>query len=163
MNSPNSFTESKMKTCGRCMKSKQEDEFSKKRGGKQPYCKLCQSEYQKEYYRNNHAAQIARCGKRRDEQEIRNQQGVIDYLKTHPCVDCGETDIVVLQFDHVRGIKKKELCTMVSSGSSWETLLKEIAKCDVRCANDHARRTAAQQKNYKFQSVASASGSIGDF
>ena len=28
--------------------------------------------------------------------------------------------------------------------ASWSALELEIAKCDVRCANDHRRRTAAQ-------------------
>jgi hypothetical protein len=145
-----------MKTCPRCEKSKDaEKDFAKKRGGKQPFCKACQSDYQKVYYRENKAAQIARCSKRRDEQENRNQRHLIEYLQTHPCVDCGETDITVLQFDHVRGEKKAELCRMVSSGSTWNSLLKEIAKCEVRCANDHARKTAKAQNNYKFQWAAS--------
>ncbi len=142
------LSESEMKTCPRCKKSKDaEKEFANKCGGKQPFCKLCQSEYQKTYYRANKAAQVARCNKRRDEQVKLNQQKIIDYLLEHQCVDCGETDIVVLQFDHVRGKKRLEIGRMTTF--SWPTIEKEIAKCEVRCANDHIRRTAVQQKNYK--------------
>jgi len=146
-----------MKTCPRCEKSKDaEKDFAKKRGGRQPFCKVCQSEYQKIYYRENKAAQIARCGKRRDEEVKRNQIYLIDYLKDHPCVDCGESDIVVLQFDHVRDKKAEDISRMMSY--PWKTILKEISKCEVRCANDHARRTSERRKDYKW--TAGVSGNI---
>ncbi len=137
-----------MKTCPRCKKSKDvSKDFAKKCGGKQPFCKLCQSEYQKTYYRKNRAAQIARCNKRREEQVKTNQQNLIEYLLVHPCVDCGEIDIVVLQFDHVRGQKHLEIGRMMMY--PWKRIQEEISKCEVRCANDHTRRTAVQQGNYK--------------
>lgn len=71
-------------------------------------------------------------------------QKVFEYLQAHPCVDCGEHDPVVLEFDHVRGEKKQDIAMMINNGASWERLLTEIEKCDVRCANDHRRRTASQ-------------------
>ncbi len=63
-----------------------------------------------------------------------------EYLSTHPCVDCGEADLVVLEFDH-RGDKHEEICVLVSRGS-FDRLVEEIKKCDVRCANCHRRRHA---------------------
>lgn len=73
------------------------------------------------------------------------RKGVFDYLRTHPCVDCGETDIAVLEFDH-RDQKAKEVrvSALVAQGYSTRTVMREIAKCDVRCANCHRRRTAKQ-------------------
>jgi hypothetical protein len=139
----------KYKYCSRCEKWKDIDsDFSSKGGSrKQPYCKSCQSEYQKVYYRANQKAQVARCNKRRNEQVRQNQEKIIVYLLEHPCVDCGETDIVVLQFDHVRDKKHLEIGRMMTY--PWRRIQEEIAKCEVRCANDHTRRTAAQQSNYK--------------
>jgi len=58
----------------------------------------------------------------------------------HPCVGCGETDPVVLEFDHVRGEKKWNVA--MCYGRSMESLVEEIAKCEIRCANCHRRRTA---------------------
>ena len=55
-------------------------------------------------------------------------------------VDCGESDPAVLVFDHCRGKKKREVTSMCLM--SVASVLKEIKKCDVVCANDHARRTA---------------------
>jgi hypothetical protein len=59
-------------------------------------------------------------------------------------VDCGESDPVVLDFDHVRGSKRFSIAIAVTLGYPWETLLREIEKCEVRCANCHRRKTARQ-------------------
>lgn len=64
------------------------------------------------------------------------QDSIWWYKSLHPCVDCGETDPIVLEFDHVRGEKLKKVSTFQSRRSAWA----EIQKCDVVCANDHARR-----------------------
>lgn len=66
---------------------------------------------------------------------------VLEYLQGHPCVDCGERDPLVLQFDHVRGDKVDAIARLVSQGRRWEAIEAEIAKCEVRCANCHQRVT----------------------
>ena len=43
----------------------------------------------------------------------RNRKFVLEYLCNHPCVDCGEPDPIVLEFDHVRGTKSAEISAMV--------------------------------------------------
>lgn len=62
------------------------------------------------------------------------------YLREHPCIDCGESDPIVLEFDHLRdkefGIGKG------FRDRAWQSVLDEMAKCDVVCANCHRRRTA---------------------
>ena len=63
-----------------------------------------------------------------------------DYLKTHPCVDCGETDTIVLEFDHVAG-KDFNISDATRKGVSIKKLKDEIAKCEVRCANCHRKKT----------------------
>jgi len=61
------------------------------------------------------------------------------------CVDCGfNTRHEPLQFDHVRGVKRFTIGQSVDSRK--ETLLAEIAKCEVRCANCHAIKTAERRK-----------------
>ena len=66
------------------------------------------------------------------------------WLKEHPCVDCGERDVVVLELDHTKGEKFKSVSDMVRGGYSWDKILNELEKCEVRCANCHRRKTAKQ-------------------
>ena len=82
----------------------------------------------------------------------RAQEKVIEYLREHPCVDCGETDIVVLEFDH-QGDKAEEVNLMVRAGAPWRRILAEIMKCEVVCANDHRRRTAKAFGYYRARAV----------
>tara|TARA_R110001583_G_C5432044_1_gene388950 strand:+ start:131 stop:418 length:288 start_codon:yes stop_codon:yes gene_type:complete len=63
------------------------------------------------------------------------------------CVDCGEKDSIVLDFDHVRGEKVGSIADMGSS-HSISSLKKEMRKCEVRCANCHRRRHF-REKNSK--------------
>lgn len=111
--------------------------------------------YQKDWYIKNKEVHLGRAKIRNGKQKLINQSNLVEYLNTHPCVDCGETDIVVLQFDHVRGVKIDSVSNMIKNVSSWETIFKEIQKCDIRCANDHARKTARQQKNFKISVLSS--------
>lgn len=76
----------------------------------------------------------------------RNRQIVTEYLQTHPCVDCGNTDVRVLEFDHVRGKKLGNISHAVHQTWSEEKLLNEIAKCEVRCCNCHRIVTIERRK-----------------
>lgn len=74
---------------------------------------------------------------------------MLAYLSAHPCVDCGESDPVVLEFDHVRGEKCHNIGHMLADGKSWTRISGEIEKCEVRCANCHKRVTAKTFGWYK--------------
>jgi len=67
-------------------------------------------------------------------------------LKTNkgPCVECGETDVRILEFDHVNPDEK--LCCVYRCGSI-DSMITESAKCEMRCGRCHIRRSK-QQRNY---------------
>jgi mono/diheme cytochrome c family protein len=133
-----------MRACTKCGELKPLGAFPPVRRGEpklQTWCRDCFAAYGREYYRRNREAQKARLLRNTAARRVDNRARAIDYLRAHPCVDCGETDIVVLQFDHIRD-KKKDLATMIASGSTWASIEQEIAKCEVRCANCHRLRTA---------------------
>jgi hypothetical protein len=98
----------------------------------------------RECYRQWHAANKERHNKqiharsRRARRE--NYERMRQYLAEHPCVDCGETDPTVLEFDHL-GDKWMNVAQIVRNSYPWSTVLREIAKCEVVCANCHRRRT----------------------
>lgn len=84
--------------------------------------------------------------RRRNKDRKRRATEFIDsYLKTHPCVDCGESHPATLEFDH-RDPAKKRYCIGTGRGGGIlpNSLMKEIEKCDVRCANCHRIRHAEQ-------------------
>lgn len=114
---------------------------------------VVQAAYKRQHYLENkhHYHQKTRESKRR--QRARKQRTIADYLSAHPCVDCGESDLVVLQFDH-RDHRAKEfnVSHLLRSGS-LERLLTEVAKCDVRCSNCHIRRTASQFGSWRLKLV----------
>lgn len=92
-----------------------------------------EQQYREEHKEHSKLSQAIRRG--------RNIQFIWDYLMEHPCVDCGYSDPIALEFDHVR--RQKKFAVAGGSGSfgrSIETIKKEIAKCEVRCANCHKIR-----------------------
>lgn len=72
--------------------------------------------------------------------ERRNLEFVRRHLLEGECVDCGTTDLVVLDFDHV-GRKTGRVAQMARAGCSFRRLQAEIRECVLRCANCHRRRT----------------------
>jgi len=77
----------------------------------------------------------------------RNRKFVDDYLRLHPCVDCGNSDVRVLEFDHVRGKKETNVSNIIRNGWKLERLISEIEKCEVRCCNCHRIITIERRKN----------------
>lgn len=102
-----------------------------------------------EWYERNKEKRVKQIADRRKVKVAEARRFMIDYLHAHPCVDCGESDIVALEFDHVRGIKKKGLTQLVVEGYTLKTIQEEIDKCEVVCANCHRRRTALRGSHYK--------------
>lgn len=132
-----------MKRCARCRQLKPVDEFGYKTTGlptRVSYCRPCVRARSKEHYEANKSSYLSRNQRKKAKLQKERFGFLMDYFQAHPCADCGETDPVVLDFDHLRD---KEF----SIGNqliirSWAQILAEIEKCDVVCANCHRRRTA---------------------
>lgn len=133
-----------MKKCSTCNETKSLEDFHKRsssKDGHQNVCKTCNKEQRKAYYKTAHGRERNLTTGKRARHALTDR--LIAYLKEHPCVDCGESDIVVLDFDHLAN-KSMGISVMVRRGFSWEKILAEISKCEVRCANCHRRKTARQ-------------------
>ena len=139
------------KFCPKCVTTKPIDDFAIRiRNGKeirQAMCRSCHSRYRKNHYGQNRQKYIDKAKQNTLSYRTTMQQIVKDHLLCHPCVDCGESDLIVLEFDHVRGTKSFNISWYVSQGRSTrvDLLREEIDKCEVRCANCHRRVTHARR------------------
>lgn len=122
--------------CTKCEKDKLKDCFyentgeRKSNGGRRPFhCIDCILE-------NNRRRNAVRRKDHRDKLNcIKLERG---------CIDCGyKINPSALHFDHK---SNKRFGLAQSMLYSWDTILKEIAKCDIRCANCHAIRHDNERK-----------------
>jgi hypothetical protein len=142
-----------MKRCSRCKEEKDESEFqrnSSAKDGLQDQCRACRRETDRQIYLKRSEEQKERYNEWNRQNSARNIRKAYEYLREHPCVDCGETDPIVLEFDHVNGEKHAEIANMLRSGRTWERIWEEVQKCEVRCANCHRRITARRQGTWKY-------------
>ena len=110
-----------------------------------PFCRECQHAWNRDHYRANKAIYIANARRNNARYQAENLRRLIQYLLEHQCVDCGERDPLVLEFDHRDAeLKRIEVSLLLRRSAGWGSIAAEIAKCDVRCANCHRRRTARQ-------------------
>lgn len=142
-----------LKTCCSCKISKPREEFSvnkQKKDGLSYKCKSCQRDYSKSHHKLNKdkPEEIARRKKNKKIIIENNRKYVVEYLEKHPCVDCGEKDIVVLDFDHVKGQKSFTISKAIRF-INLEKIKLEIEKCDVRCANCHRIKTCIDFNHWR--------------
>jgi hypothetical protein len=92
----------------------------------------------KKYYENNKEAQFARNKGKKDDIRSYIQQ----YKEYRGCMDCkGKFPFYVLDLDHRDPTTKRFLPSRLAKNNSWDTMIAELAKCDVVCANCHRVRT----------------------
>jgi hypothetical protein len=141
------------KICSSCGEERDsEKDFSwryKDRGIRQPRCKYCQSELSKLHYRNNKRIYNERTRTHKAQVLTENMSRISSYLSTHPCVDCGQEDMHLLEFDHVNGQKSRDISDLFTWGFNWSTIEAEIEKCEVRCANCHRIKTIEQGNGWR--------------
>lgn len=142
-----------MRTCTKCNLEKDDDCFAwkiKAKRIKSTFCRECRNLYTKSHYEKNKSQYLKRIGK---SNKIRKQEifeKFLSYISDKFCKICGENDIRVLEFDHrVSDEKRDSVYTLVSKGCSWKTIMKEIDKCDILCANCHRKKTNIQFNTYR--------------
>jgi NAD-dependent dihydropyrimidine dehydrogenase PreA subunit len=99
------------------------------------------SEKRKEASRRHYQKHKAKYIARTKAYSQKHREKVYEYKKTTPCKDCGQQHPhYVMEFDHVRGKKVSNIADILHrnhAGGIW----KEIAKCELVCANCHRYRT----------------------
>jgi hypothetical protein len=130
-----------MKNCNDCETEKPLEAFnwrSKAKGTKQPYCRDCQRKRNTSDYRKHREAYNAN--------RKRYRQSMVDFIWEQKqgkiCSEegCEVSNPIMLEFDHL-GDKEFNLGSAPTKGYSRERVLREIAKCEIVCANHHRVRT----------------------
>ena len=111
-------------------------------------CRACRSAYGKRHYAANKQRYLQNAAALKRRNRLERTKYLIEYFKTHPCVDCGEGDPVVLEFDHV-GEKRFEVTALLAE-RRWQSILDEMERCEVVCANCHRRRTARRRGAVRY-------------
>jgi hypothetical protein len=133
------------KRCGRCRRDLPVTSFNRHPRGRQWWCRDCFSEYFKA--RGKLHRQQANASRQR--RRAAAKAFIDEYLRSHPCIDCGERDLLVLEFDHV-GPKAASLSVLAFDGMSLERIRKEIAACEVVCVNCHRCRSAERGGSWRL-------------
>ena len=98
----------------------------KDRGIRQVRCKYCQAESNKTHYQNNKQVYLERALTRNARVNTENKRRLYAYLSSHPCVDCGQTDVRILEFDHVQGNKSANITRMLNGLPGLPSKLKSL-------------------------------------
>lgn len=145
------------KRCSKCRILKSLDDFYpryKKNPslGRASSCAECcrkkkHSDYRKDIQKSR-ANSIEDSKIRRD----RNNLFILEHKKKNPCCECGETDPLVLDFDHKDpSTKRFNISDAVPRKYGLPIIQTEINKCVVLCANCHRRKTAKQFEFFSYK------------
>jgi hypothetical protein len=126
-----------MKTCGSCRLEKPLEFFHRRGKGHQSICKGCRKANDREKYDADPLRHALIRNQRRKELKVWS----LELKRDRPCTDCGGVfHPVAMQWDHL-GDKEVNVSEMADRGYSKAHILREIAKCELVCANCHAVRT----------------------
>ncbi len=130
-----------MKKCSQCKKEKDLSCFNKKGDGLTARCKECLSVYYRAKAKEpERRKQVVRAVST----HRRIKRAWLNELKSNQsCTDCGNKHPhFVMDFDHRNPSEKEDnVSNLIRRGWSKDRILKEIAKCDLVCANCHRIRT----------------------
>ena len=134
-----------LRRCGRCLSLKPAAEFAWRRRARHQrhnMCRPCHSAYHREHYLANKQRYVDQARASKQRLRLERTRFLFEYFAAHPCTDCGEPDPMVLEFDHLDAGTKAFTIGQSIPYRNWPSILEEIEKCEVVCANCHRRRTA---------------------
>ena len=125
------------KLCGGCKRRLPIEAFNRAGSKRQHWCRACFATY----FKARGKRHVERVNQAKRVRRVAARELIARHLSRSPCVDCGEPDPVVLEFDHLHE-KRADLTRLVTEGFSAEVLTSEIRACEVVCVNCHRKRTA---------------------
>lgn len=127
-----------MKTCNKCQRQLPSTNFYKNNSTSDklyPSCKECN--------RVHNAVARKRNPKRysdvRKSTRVARRARFDEWKKQQKCVVCDENYVRCLDLHHLDPSQKDKPLSNMAPVSSWDTVMKEVAKCVVLCRNCHAK------------------------
>lgn len=107
-------------------------------------CPLARKQHNLTYYKKHKSKIIDR-----NNAKIQRNRDAVSAIKAKiSCLDCNtKFHPVAMDFDHVKGEKLMNVAEMVVHGFSLESIMAEIAKCELVCSNCHRVRTFLRGQN----------------
>lgn len=100
---------------------------------------------QKEAQHRGYLRNKSRVLNRNTVRRLERRQWMAEFLADKKCLDCGENNPICLDFHHTNPKTKVDGVTkMLYEFRSLKSVLKEIKKCVIVCANCHRKRHAAK-------------------
>ena len=138
-----------IKICTKCQEQLPEESFcfsNKALLKRRAWCRGCVKLYDIEAYKDGRKHNK---NHKENNERIRNRN--LAYLKnllqSASCLDCGNTDWRLLEFDHI-GDKKSNVAALKSG--TLQKIIDEISKCEIVCANCHRLRTYTRCSSWRM-------------
>ena len=74
-----------------------------------------------------------------------------NHLRDHCCIECGEKNVILLEFAHKDRQNKLDNVSTLRAKGKFEEMVAEMQKCDVLCVSCHKQHTAKESKWYRLQ------------
>jgi hypothetical protein len=124
-------------------------EVEKSLDGRGSRCEACRSDWWQDYYSKTKDTTNPKRAEVNARRRKEHQLFFAEYLLSHPCVDCGETDILLLDFDHINN--DKSFNVTANMGGNLDKIRSEILKCEVRCLICHRVKTAKTFGSWRLE------------
>ncbi len=112
-------------------------------------CRECSKIRSKIYYKENKEEHKSVTSRNRSIL-INNNVRIVRLIKENcQCANCGEKEVVCLDFHHTKD-KRKEIGVGLHSGWSLNSIITEMKKCVVFCANCHRKYHAGKLEDKEF-------------
>jgi len=142
------------KVCTKCSKTKPIEDFhwKIKPVKKTAQCGDCLNISTRKHYRDNKDKYKDKTVKNNLRYIYRARVFIRELKLGNGCTRCEESHPDVLEFDHVNPkTKRVEISYMTHHAYSIDSILEEIEKCVLLCANCHRKKTSLQKDWYNFK------------
>ena len=139
-----------MKVCTKCNENLPISCYNIKKTNKdgtpqlQSMCINCNKLYQKEHYIKNKQNYSLKA-RNWDKEYKKKVYSLLIEMSKDGCIECGEKHFACLQYNHIEPETKTDsISNMIRNTKGIDLILEEIKKCEILCANCHAKKTAKQ-------------------